>query len=207
MLLRRYIGQRLIDYYAQPYKSVVGSRVVGQQKHHKIDYRFLLGEAHWKRLHKKIYRSMGRVTSKRTSGQWLTPTELFAPHYSYCIAEYIAKTVREYDGNAFQLLELGGGHGTNAQAILQHLQDNHESIYQQLESFTVLDGSPTLSQYQQEQFKDHEKVRVRHLDLIKVAENRYVRMQQPSLMKTISSFLLCVGFFEARFSPKSAAFR
>lgn len=104
MLVRHYIRQRLRDYYAQPSHLVVGSSsgsgsaFTNDHRSNNLRFRLLLGEWHWKHfIYAKLYRD--------TPGQWLTPVELFAPHYSHCIAQWIAAVHRQKEREWVQLLQ------------------------------------------------------------------------------------------------------
>lgn len=101
--LRRYIANRLADYYAQPPNHVVGSFSKD------INYKSLLGEWHWKRVCKDLY-------ERDQLGQWLTPVELFRPYYSQVFAEYVAQQLSKEKSEkgykcdfSFDIVEMGGG--------------------------------------------------------------------------------------------------
>lgn len=138
MLLRRHIGKRLADYYAQPSHSVVGTTPRGD-----IKFSSLWGEWHWRRVYGRAY--------KEQEGQWLTPVELFRPHYSNILANFIADVwsnpEQQNDPSNLHIVELGGGRGTNANLILSHLRQNHKDIYNRV-SYTIFDSSPTLHELQ-----------------------------------------------------------
>jgi len=172
MLLRRYIGRRLADYFAQPQSSVVG------RSSEAIDFQALWGEWHWRRVHGQLY--------ARQEGQWLTPVELFRPHYSAVVANFCASEAAKHAG-PLEIVELGGGRGTNARCLLEHLRSRHPDVHRRLRSYTVVDSSPSLHRIQRELLlsphrKDQEKGHVEHdsvpidcvvKDLTDVAESRY----------------------------------
>ena len=64
-LVRRYVGKRLAEYYAQPANRVVGTSTGVDNS----NLSSLLGAWHWQRLFKKLY--------AEREGHWLTPVELF----------------------------------------------------------------------------------------------------------------------------------
>lgn len=174
ILLRRHVAQRLADYYAQPSNLVVGAASSS------VDYRNLFGEWHWKRTYRRWYQEQ--------QGQWLTPVELFAPYYSQVLAEYcIATNIHDTD---FEIVELGGGRGTNASGILTHLQQSHPDAYERLSRYTIVDSSPTLHELQQERLsKDHaSKLRFELKDLTNVAE-RQTELVPSSTSSTPTLFL------------------
>lgn len=167
--MRRYIHQRLMEYYAQPASTVVGSLLLPVEQPHppNINFRTLWGAWHWQRVYGRLYRE--------TAGQWLTPSELFAPHYSYCLANFILQQQQQQTANeslALEIVELGGGRGTNAVHILNHLQQTNPPLYDRC-SYTILDASPTLLPLQRERLDQTvhaDKVRCEYRDMLHVAE-------------------------------------
>lgn len=172
VLLRRHVAQRLADYYAQPSNLVVGAASSS------VDYRNLFGEWHWKRTYRRWYQEQ--------QGQWLTPVELFAPYYSQVLAEYCISTIRDTE---FEIVELGGGRGTNASGILTHLQQSHPNAYERLSRYTIVDSSPTLHELQQERLGDNHasKLHFELKDLTNVAERQTELV--PSSTSTPTLFL------------------
>jgi SAM-dependent MidA family methyltransferase len=78
---------------------------------------------------------------KEQDGQWLTPVELFRPHYSCILANFVAETTSASD--RVHIVELGGGLGTNANLILSQLQRTKPKLYDQV-SYTIIDSSQPL---------------------------------------------------------------
>jgi SAM-dependent MidA family methyltransferase len=78
---------------------------------------------------------------KEQDGQWLTPVELFRPHYSYILANFVAEMTSASD--RVHIVELGGGLGTNANLILSQLQRTKPKLYDQV-SYTIIDSSQPL---------------------------------------------------------------
>lgn len=156
MLVRHYIAEKLAAYYAQPSAAVVGSAS------RRIDFRSLWGEWHWQRVYQKMYR--------QTAGQWLTPVELFQPYFSNSIANFIAHHAGTEPN--IQIVELGGGRGTNANCVLQALQTQAPDVYDRLTQYTLIDSSPTLLELQQEMVSNEyiDKMDFRQLDLLNVVE-------------------------------------
>jgi len=175
LLARHYVSRRLAAYYAQPAQAVVGSPA------NAIDFRSLWGEWHWKRLYGRLYR-------EQQLGQWLTPVELFQPYYSNVVANYVAEAaaatatataVTEGDENvgndddsnnstvAIEIVELGGGRGTNALCVLDHIRAVHPALYGRIRSYTVVDSSPTLAALQEERLLRGEGTN-RHADVVKI---------------------------------------
>ncbi len=184
MLVRRFIGRRLADYYAQPSHKVVGrSTELEALQANGNQLSSLYGEWHWKRFFQKIY--------DEREGHWLTPVELFQPHYSYVLGDFCAtyyeqmaathiphdsstsKTSNDKSVIPFEIIELGGGRGTNAHWILSYLQEQQPHVYSALTSYTLVDSSPSLHEAQAERFQDGphgDKVSFALKDLADVAQ-------------------------------------
>ena len=160
---RRYVGKRLAEYYAQPADRVVGSSPGVD----KSNLSSLLGEWQWRRLFRKLY--------EQREGHWLTPVEIFRPHYSNILANFVAETVADNSiPSAIDIVEIGGGRGTNASLILSHLRKTQPEIYSAL-TYTLVDSSPSLHRLQQETLAsgDHaDKMKFELKDLMDVAENK-----------------------------------
>ena len=54
---------------------------------------------------------------------WLTPSEIFTPYYGQAVASQILQEHRKDSTNSLQIFELGGGTGTMALDIMNHLQE------------------------------------------------------------------------------------
>ena len=191
MLVRRFIGRRLAAYYAQPShkvvgrsteledvaaKSIGGNHFNGNANSNANLLSSLLGEWHWKRVFRRIY--------EEREGHWLTPVELFQPHYSYVLGDFCAQyyermaptqttSTQETTTVPFEIVELGGGRGTNAKWILSYLKDHKPRVYASLASYTLVDSSPSLHKTQMERFLNGphaEKVRFELKDLVDVAQ-------------------------------------
>mmetsp|Transcript_9346 Transcript_9346/g.13271 ORF Transcript_9346/g.13271 Transcript_9346/m.13271 type:complete len:486 (+) Transcript_9346:69-1526(+) len=211
MMIRREIGRRLAAYYAQPCHKVVGS--LGTNILHEfnlnndnttthIQFKRLLGEWHWKRIYRQLY--------DRQEGQWLTPVELFRPYYSQILANFIACETLEavtngnMNNNSVQVVELGGGRGTNALEILSYLKHTYPSIYERIDKYIIVDSSPTLLDLQRniligERYENdrnsisssrtslfRDKVSLVPMDLMDVAENKNSDFLDPSSVHTIT---------------------
>ena len=168
MLVRRFIGKRLAEYYAQPSHKVVGRST---ELEASSNLSTLLGEWHWKRY-------FGRVYQER-EGHWLTPVELFQPHYSYVLGDFCAQYYEQMKKNEqndnsipLEIIELGGGRGTNANWILSYLREEKPHVYDSLTSYTLVDSSPSLHKAQIERFQNGphaDKVKFELKDLADVA--------------------------------------
>jgi hypothetical protein len=166
MLLRKYICRRLLEYYSQPAQKVVGTTDAS------VNFSSLLGQWHWKRTYKQLY--------KQQKGMWLTPVELFTPYYSNVFANFVSSSMQpmlesqKHKSDGFQIVELGGGRGTNAKALLNHLQLHHHDFYDRLIEYTIFDTSPTLHELQRQNLKidsDHaDKINLVNVDMMEIAE-------------------------------------
>ena len=82
----------------------------------------------------------------------------------------------------FEIVELGGGRGTNALHILDHLMNAHPDVYDQLKVYTIIDSSPTLLALQRDvliqdssgerSHRHASKIKLLQKDLLEVAENK-----------------------------------
>lgn len=164
LLVRHYIGRRLSEYYAQPADRVVGKSSGAETA--KLSSHW--GEWHWRRLLRRFY--------EEREGHWLTPVELFQPHFSHILGDFCCQAVTAGDNNdTLEIVELGGGRGTNAKLLLNYLKDHRPDIYKGV-TYTLVDSSPTLHELQRSILTDTEhanKVDFRLLDLVNVAERRY----------------------------------
>ena len=81
-------------------------------------------------------------------------------------------------GNNFKIVEIEGGRGTNAKALLDHLSDCHADMYQRLHCYTIFDTSPTLHELQRKvliggSYSRHaDKVKLVNVDMMDVAEGK-----------------------------------
>ena len=89
-------------------------------------------------------------------GNWLTPVELFAPWYSYAIAESI---LEKHDGTQpLRIYEIGAGNGTNAFHICNYIRQYRPRLYEKLQ-YTTVEISPFLVSKQRQKLQQkHEKV-------------------------------------------------
>lgn len=162
-LVRRHVGQQLAAYYAQPANLVVGKSTLVDES----NLSSLMGEWHWKRVFQRMY--------DEREGHWLTPVELFRPHYSKVLADFCVNATEGFGSSSdLEIFELGGGRGTNALLILDHLSEMHPEIYSKL-TYTLVDSSPSLHQLQQNvllQSNHADRVRFEMKDLMDVAESK-----------------------------------
>lgn len=120
------------------------------------------------------------------------------PFYSQALGNFVAAQARPQimeDDDAtttphkksFEVVEMGGGRATNASIILSHLQDHHPDVYDRLDSYTLIDASPSLLELQEETMKagqHYDKMKFELKDMIDVAENK-VPFLTPSETPTV----------------------
>lgn len=110
---------------------------------------------------------------------WLTPVELFFPYYSNILANFVSismSTMKNNEEGIFDIVELGGGRGTNAVALLDHLHVFHPKVYARLQSYTIFDTSPTLHKLQKEVLRDgsshSDRVKLVNVDMMDIVEGK-----------------------------------
>jgi hypothetical protein len=86
------------------------------------------------------------ATAPRT---WLTPSELFSPHYGRAMAHFLAVT-HDHD----TIVEIGAGNGTVALDALNYLRDSFPEKYENIVYHTVEISAPFVMR-QQEQLYEH----------------------------------------------------
>lgn len=164
MLVRRHVAKLLADYYAQPANSVVGSVLLTEGD---INFGALWGEFHYRQVCSRLY--------AKQEGRWLTSVELMRPAYSRALGNFVASEARaDSHDQGFDIVEIGGGRATNASVILTQLQQAHPEVYEKINSFTMIDASPSLLDLQEKTMRagDHfDKMKFQLNDMIDVAEN------------------------------------
>jgi SAM-dependent MidA family methyltransferase len=129
-----------------------------------------LNQWHWKYTYKSLH--------EEQEGMWFTPVELFYPYYSNILANFITESIsnnlQSKHEDVFDIVELGGGRGTNAKAVLNHLNDSHPEMYDRLQSYTIYDTSPTLHELQRKVLVNDsshaDKVKLVNIDMMDIAE-------------------------------------
>eukprot|EP00934_Nitzschia_sp_Nitz4_P001905 Nitzschia sp. Nitz4//scaffold174_size87051//20010//21237//NITZ4_005102-RA/size87051-augustus-gene-0.59-mRNA-1//1//CDS//3329538851//1905//frame0 len=171
-IVRRHIGRQLAEYYRQPSHKVVGKSPATET----TNLSMLLGEWHWRRMLKGFY--------KEREGHWLTPVELFQPHFSRILADFCIESV--LPSSELHIVEVGGGRGTNARLILNYLEQQKPDIYEGL-TYTLVDSSPSLLEYQKTELSSTQhanRVQFQLTDLTDVAEKK-TAMLPPSTTPTV----------------------
>jgi hypothetical protein len=120
-----------------------------------IDFNSLWGQWEYEQTVAKLYAEKPEA--------WMTPVEIFAPYYSEAIARYILSEVRKKskqsngDASRVELYEMGGGSGTNAEAILNYIRRHSPRVYESM-SYTLLEISAPLAKTQRERLSAHKEV-------------------------------------------------
>lgn len=107
-----------------------------------VDFPSLTGEREYRR-------ELARLYAARTEA-WLTPVEVFAPHYSRAIASYMLHApAGPGRGRRLDVFEIGGGSGSNALHILDYLRDFAPDVYEHT-SYTIVEISPVMAERQRQ---------------------------------------------------------
>ena len=145
VLLRDFLSKALYDkkdgYFARPDVPV---GVIEQP----IAFASLLGA--------DDYANALDVRYRRLAKQWLTPVEIFKPHYAEAVARYVLHRYREEDekqGYPLRVYEIGGGAGTHAAGFLRYLRRNAPEVFAKTE-FTSVEISQSLARAAERTVRD-----------------------------------------------------
>eukprot|EP00775_Hariotina_reticulata_P008482 gene8482-8664_t len=111
-----------------------------------ITFNRLLNQAEYRALLGRIYQQL--------QVDWLTPVEVFAPWYGRALARYILEC-RQHTLHAnssktpLAIVEIGGGTGTLAASVLDHIAETEPITYSAM-SYTTIEISPSLAAQQHE---------------------------------------------------------
>lgn len=86
---------------------------------------------------------------KESPGSWITPVELFKPHYARSLLEWV---LSRSSGKPIHIMEIGGGTGTCALNILDALYFQHPNLYKK-SKYTILEFAEKLSTMQTQRIK------------------------------------------------------
>ena len=119
-LLRDYIGHALAaragGYFT---KDVVGGLT------RPLDFAALKDE----RTYRRSVADLAVAAASRGSA-WLTPCEVFTPHYARAVARSIVARHRQlYPGEPLQILGIGGGNGTFAADVLTYVRSEEADLF------------------------------------------------------------------------------
>lgn len=77
---------------------------------------------------------------RRLAKQWLTPVEIFKPHYAEAVARYVLHRYRQEDesrGYPLRVYEIGGGAGTHAAGFLRYVRKHAPAVFAKTEFVSV----------------------------------------------------------------------
>ena len=103
-----------------------------------IDFNNLWGVGEYRKAVAELYRDSNEA--------WLTPVEVFAPHYSEALARYILNSPF-FRKKELEIYEIGGGSGSNALHILNYLKKEVPEVYIKTK-YTLIEISPVLAEQQ-----------------------------------------------------------
>ena len=169
MLVRDYLKKALYDtqkgYFSRssPIMMNEGKQVTNFSK--------LQGKNDWIKVQSELFQS------KQGSGEWLTQCELFAPHFSSVLVDYV---YRKHPGaqQGLNVIEIGGGSGTNALHFLDSLKERYPDVYSR-SKYTLCEISPTMASLQLS------RVSGRHQDVVKVHNADFLDWNSPVEEPTI----------------------
>jgi hypothetical protein len=154
-LLRNHLGRALVgDVSSGYFNKAVVARLA-----QPLDFRRMNGESEYRQVIAKHYE-----TSRRA---WLTPVEIFQPHYAEAIGDSMLRRHRDTFGadEPLRICEVGGGTGTAAISLLHWLRRTSPRDYERC-SYVLLEPSALLAQVQTKRLRDEgldqERARVVH---------------------------------------------
>ena len=118
-----------------------------------VNFNELGGVAEYRLMLKEMYEKRGVA--------WMTPCEIFAPWYSYAIADYVLGE-REDKNAPLNLVEFGGGNGTNMMHILDFIKLRNPELYDRTNA-VMIDISPAMSNRQRELIEPKHPNRIRYV--------------------------------------------
>ncbi|CAI5741616.1 unnamed protein product [Hyaloperonospora brassicae] len=130
--------------YASLYAQHTGyfttsDRAVVQVPAQSMDFGNLWGAGEYRNAVAQLYEASNEA--------WLTPVEVFAPYYSQALAQYmLTSPVFRHE---LEIYEIGGGSGSNALHVLNHLAIHVPHVYAKTK-YTLIEVSPVLAEQQRE---------------------------------------------------------
>ena len=137
VLLRRHVSAALAAYFARPGPA----SPVGGAARALPSLSTLAGRAEYEAGVARLYAALGCA--------WLTPSELFSPHYGRAVAAWV---LEHHAGNVesgeLAFVEVGAGRGTLAADVLDAVRARAPHLYART-TYTTLERSPTLAAVQE----------------------------------------------------------
>ncbi|KAJ0402152.1 hypothetical protein ATCC90586_007938 [Pythium insidiosum] len=130
-----------------------------------IDFPSLWGQMEYRSVVSKLYKARREA--------WLTPVEVFAPHYSHALAKYMLHSPLVQ--SPMRVFEIGGGAGTNALHILNYLRTHAPDVYEKTQ-YTLIEISPVMAERQRQRvLSEHPHVcTVLNTDILTFADQHAV---------------------------------
>ena len=169
LLLRDFISRRLTGYFSAPASfSPVGelARALAEEERKKekksnlggdgptsIDFPSLSGRSSYEHALSRLYRAL--------SVSWLTPSELFSPHYGRAVARFVAEDAKvraqakaktkssKGEEPKIRVVEVGAGRGTLAADFLDYLSEVEPALSRRTR-YVSLEVSPSLARAQEQ---------------------------------------------------------
>jgi hypothetical protein len=160
LLTRDFIHDALyaprVGYFSRPSYSVVGTPPA------PLRFSEMLGKSEYQHALKHAYDA--------SAHSWMTPAEIFAPHYSHAVAAYLLAALAAQRGLAapphtsssssssssgkaasspLVVYEIGGGNGTHARHVLDYIRHISPAVYRSM-TYTVLEISAELAARQED---------------------------------------------------------
>eukprot|EP00742_Colponemidia_sp_Colp-10_P001435 GILJ01001544.1.p1 GENE.GILJ01001544.1~~GILJ01001544.1.p1 ORF type:complete len:412 (+),score=59.00 GILJ01001544.1:95-1330(+) len=107
-----------------------------------IDFQSLLGKHDYLKAIRAAY----------PQHSWLTPVEIFQPYYGKALADYIYRTASNKK-DSLHIVEVGGGTGTCADSILDHIKRKDARVYSRMQ-YTIVEISRPLADMQFKRLND-----------------------------------------------------
>jgi len=148
--LRRCLYDKSIGYFNQKGSSPIGK--IGDDSGEALPFHSMADKEEYLETLAKKWRQLGK--------QWLTPVEIFKPHYANAIARYLIQEQKKRKHSAaLKVIELGGGAGTAAVGILNYFRANEPEMYESMKYCSIDVSEVSLSMQQDAILKHgHENV-------------------------------------------------
>ena len=179
LLLRDYVSRKLTGYFSAPVSSSpVGelARALEEKARERsdrgeepapppasIDFPSLSGRSSYEHALSRLYRAL--------SVSWLTPSELFSPHYGRAVARFVAEDAKARAkakppsllkkgdaGPKIRVVEVGAGRGTLAADFLGYLSEVEPALHRRTR-YVSLEVSPSLARAQEEKVLQQQRSR------------------------------------------------
>jgi len=110
-----------------------------------IKFHELVGQTDWRKTLTDLY------AKNHTS--FLTPVEVFKPHYAECVVRWLLSS-RQETFSPLRIYEVGGGNGSMATGILDYIKKFYPEIYDETE-YTIIELSTAFHKIQQQSLGHH----------------------------------------------------